>query len=86
MKTRKLIKQLGKLFDQEGRKLNKVHDEVGELLDKLRDKKHNLEKKIHHEKDADERKRLEHKLATIDAQIAKGVEKLADIEARLKRD
>ena len=86
MKTRKLLKELGKLFDQEGRKLNKVHHEIEELLGKLREKKHNLEKKIRHEKHADERKRLEHKLATIDAQIAKGVEKLTEIEAQLERD
>ena len=86
MKTRKLLKALGRLFDHEGRKLDKVRDEIEELLDRLRDKRHKLEKKIRHEKNTDERKRLEQKLATIDAQIDKGAEKLADIEARLERD
>lgn len=83
MKTRKLLKELGKLFDQQGRKLHKVHDEIEELLVKLRDKKKKLSKKIRDEKQADERKRLEQKLFVIEAQIDKGVAKLADIEAQL---
>ena len=85
MKTRKLLKALGKLFDQEGLKLQKIHDEIGELLQKLRDKKQKLKKKIRHEKNADERKRLERKLAVIEAQIDKGVEKLADLELQLEQ-
>ena len=80
MKRKKLLKVLAELLDVEGRKQRKHHAELKDLLRKLRKKRGELEKKVLEEKDKYRKKRLNKELEIVNAQYAKGLEVLKDLE------
>lgn len=80
MKRTKLLAALGDFLDGKKRKKQKHLDELRTLLAKLQVKKAALEEKITVEKNKHKHERLSKELDVLDAQLAKGVKALQQLE------
>jgi len=80
MKRKKLLEAIGELLDQKKSKKLKRLDELKTLLAKLAVKKTELKERISLEKNKRGKKRLNKELEAADAQHAKGLKHLRQLE------
>jgi hypothetical protein len=80
MKRKKLLEAIGELLDQKKSKKLERLDELKTLLAKLSVKKTELRERISLEKNKREKKRLNKELEAADAQHAKGLKHLRQLE------